>query len=257
MEDNIKEMYEKGAGAFKIVEYWPQEKVDEMVLAVGWELQKPETADELARHGRREVGDRGLRGQGSQDRDEGSRHALRPDWDQDVRPCGRGQGEGHPEVRQADRRDCERGSVYEPRVDGLLYCAQHVEDAQCDHLLAAPAYGAGDLYDGGAHPEGADESRRRWIWFSASATRQRKDPGADGELRLRRGHGRRGTGQGRLRRGRSRPDRGRGNVVSIVDSTVKDIPGSPSGSENPRRPTMRPPVPRRTRLRSRSASSTR
>jgi len=49
MEDNVREMYEKARAAFKTVEYWPQEKVDEMVLAVGWELQKPETADELAR----------------------------------------------------------------------------------------------------------------------------------------------------------------------------------------------------------------
>ncbi|MHB9099683.1 MAG: aldehyde dehydrogenase family protein, partial [Syntrophales bacterium] len=49
MEDNIKEMYEKARAAFKVVEFWPQEKVDEMVLAVGWELQKEETAKELAR----------------------------------------------------------------------------------------------------------------------------------------------------------------------------------------------------------------
>lgn len=49
MEDNIREMYEKARRAFKTVEFWPQEKVDEMVLAVGWELQKQETAEELAR----------------------------------------------------------------------------------------------------------------------------------------------------------------------------------------------------------------
>jgi sulfoacetaldehyde dehydrogenase len=49
MEDNVREMYEKARAAFAIVEFWPQEKVDEMVLAVGWELQKPETGDELAR----------------------------------------------------------------------------------------------------------------------------------------------------------------------------------------------------------------
>ncbi len=49
MEDDIKEMYQKARAAFKTVEYWPQEKVDEMVMAVGWELQKKETAEELAR----------------------------------------------------------------------------------------------------------------------------------------------------------------------------------------------------------------
>ncbi len=49
MQDNIQEMYKKARAAFKIVEYWPQDKVDEMVQAVGWELQKKETAEELAR----------------------------------------------------------------------------------------------------------------------------------------------------------------------------------------------------------------
>jgi len=49
MADNIKEMYERARAAFKIVEYWPQDKVDEMCAAVGWELQKEETAMKLAR----------------------------------------------------------------------------------------------------------------------------------------------------------------------------------------------------------------
>ncbi|MBN2293074.1 MAG: aldehyde dehydrogenase family protein [Pirellulales bacterium] len=49
MEDNIQEMYAKARKAFEIIEYWPQEKVDEMVLAAGWEWQKPETAEVLAR----------------------------------------------------------------------------------------------------------------------------------------------------------------------------------------------------------------
>jgi acyl-CoA reductase-like NAD-dependent aldehyde dehydrogenase len=49
MADNIKEMYERARAAFKIVEYWPQDKVDEMCAAVGWELQKEETAMALAR----------------------------------------------------------------------------------------------------------------------------------------------------------------------------------------------------------------
>ena len=35
--------------AFEIVEHWPQEKVDEMALAAGYEWQKDETAQELAR----------------------------------------------------------------------------------------------------------------------------------------------------------------------------------------------------------------
>ena len=49
MEDNIMEMYQKAMKAFKQIEFWPQKKVDEMVLAVGWEWQKDDTAKELAR----------------------------------------------------------------------------------------------------------------------------------------------------------------------------------------------------------------
>jgi len=49
MEDNVKEMYKRARKAFEIVEFWTQEKVDEMVQAVGWILQKDEVAQELAR----------------------------------------------------------------------------------------------------------------------------------------------------------------------------------------------------------------
>ena len=49
MEDNIQEMYARARKAFEVVEHWPQEKVDEMVLAAGWEWQKEETAKALAR----------------------------------------------------------------------------------------------------------------------------------------------------------------------------------------------------------------
>ena len=34
MEDNIQNMYQRARKAFHTVEYWPQEKVDEMVQAV-------------------------------------------------------------------------------------------------------------------------------------------------------------------------------------------------------------------------------
>ena len=49
MSDNVKEMYKRAREAFKEVESWPQEKVDEMVAAAAWEWQKPETARALAR----------------------------------------------------------------------------------------------------------------------------------------------------------------------------------------------------------------
>ncbi|MDD5014872.1 MAG: aldehyde dehydrogenase family protein [Atribacterota bacterium] len=49
MKDNIQEMYCKAREAFKEIEFWSQQRVDEMVAAVGWEWQKEETAIALAR----------------------------------------------------------------------------------------------------------------------------------------------------------------------------------------------------------------
>jgi sulfoacetaldehyde dehydrogenase len=47
MEDNIKEMYARARKAFREVEYWPQEKVDEMVQAVAWELMRDDVRHKL------------------------------------------------------------------------------------------------------------------------------------------------------------------------------------------------------------------
>ena len=47
--DEVEELYQRARKAFKEVEFWPQEKVDEMVAAVGWEWQKEETAKALAK----------------------------------------------------------------------------------------------------------------------------------------------------------------------------------------------------------------
>jgi sulfoacetaldehyde dehydrogenase len=47
MEDNIQEMYAKARKAFREVEHWPQEKVDEMVQAVAWELLKEDVRHKL------------------------------------------------------------------------------------------------------------------------------------------------------------------------------------------------------------------
>jgi sulfoacetaldehyde dehydrogenase len=49
MTDNLKELMERARAAQKVIEFWPQEKVDEMVLAVGWESYKRETAEACAR----------------------------------------------------------------------------------------------------------------------------------------------------------------------------------------------------------------
>ncbi|MBA7695975.1 Sulfoacetaldehyde dehydrogenase (acylating) [subsurface metagenome] len=49
MPDDIKEMYRRARKAFETVELWPQDRVDEMVAAVGWMWQKEEVAREIAR----------------------------------------------------------------------------------------------------------------------------------------------------------------------------------------------------------------
>jgi len=45
----IDALYERARRAFKEVEFWSQERVDEVVEAVAWEWQKPETARELGK----------------------------------------------------------------------------------------------------------------------------------------------------------------------------------------------------------------
>jgi len=49
MAQNIPEMVQKARTAQKEIEYWPQEKVDLMVAAVGWELYKNDNAEKCAR----------------------------------------------------------------------------------------------------------------------------------------------------------------------------------------------------------------
>jgi len=49
MSDDVREMVERARGAFRIVEHWEQDRVDEMVQAVGWMWQKEEVAREITR----------------------------------------------------------------------------------------------------------------------------------------------------------------------------------------------------------------
>ncbi|MCF8107047.1 MAG: aldehyde dehydrogenase family protein [Desulfohalobiaceae bacterium] len=49
MSDNIQEMYARARKAFETVEFWSQDSIDEVVAAVGWELQKQDTREDLAR----------------------------------------------------------------------------------------------------------------------------------------------------------------------------------------------------------------
>ncbi len=52
----IDELINKARTAQKTIEFWPQEKVDEMVVAVGWENYKSENAQEIARLAVEETG---------------------------------------------------------------------------------------------------------------------------------------------------------------------------------------------------------
>jgi len=49
MADNIKEMYARARKAFEVIEFWPQEKVDEMLAVVAWQWQKEDFAREVAK----------------------------------------------------------------------------------------------------------------------------------------------------------------------------------------------------------------
>jgi len=47
--DDIQVMYQRARKAFEEIEFWPQEKVDEMVFSVGWEFMKEENRKAMAK----------------------------------------------------------------------------------------------------------------------------------------------------------------------------------------------------------------
>lgn len=49
MTSEIENLINKAKSAQRVIEFWPQDKVDDMVLAVGWENYKLENAQEIAR----------------------------------------------------------------------------------------------------------------------------------------------------------------------------------------------------------------
>ena len=55
--DEIEELYQRARKAFEVIQFWPQDKVNEMVAAVGWEWQKVSTAEALAKQA---VGESGI-----------------------------------------------------------------------------------------------------------------------------------------------------------------------------------------------------
>jgi sulfoacetaldehyde dehydrogenase len=56
MSELIDHLLAKAREAQKVIEFWPQEKVDETILAVGWEAYKRETAETVARLAVEETG---------------------------------------------------------------------------------------------------------------------------------------------------------------------------------------------------------
>ncbi|PKO13311.1 MAG: aldehyde dehydrogenase [Chloroflexi bacterium HGW-Chloroflexi-10] len=56
MEDTIRTIVEKARAAQKVIEFWPQERVDEMVAAVGWQLYQLSHAEACARSAVSETG---------------------------------------------------------------------------------------------------------------------------------------------------------------------------------------------------------
>ncbi|MDX9800674.1 MAG: aldehyde dehydrogenase family protein [Spirochaetia bacterium] len=49
MADNIKEMYARAKKAFEVIEFWPQEKIDELVAVVGWQWMQEGFGREVAK----------------------------------------------------------------------------------------------------------------------------------------------------------------------------------------------------------------
>ncbi len=56
MAENVKDLYERARKAFEVIEYWPQDKVDEMVAAVAWKLQTKAVAEDVAKIAHEESG---------------------------------------------------------------------------------------------------------------------------------------------------------------------------------------------------------
>ena len=250
-------MYAKAKKAFEEYQYWPQEKVDEMVLAVGWELQKKETAEELARLGRREVGDRRLRGQGAQDRHEGARDALRPD--RGVKTCGLVEEDKAKGIRKYAKPIGVIANVVPCTNPESTVCCIALSTLKTRNAIICSPHPRTELAtypDGGAHP------RRRWRrsaprWTCVQCIRHtsnEKTAGADGATATIAV----ATGGAALvkvvyaagvRRRPSAP----GTSSPSSTRRSRTFRGSPSGSGSPRRPTTPPPARRRTRSRSRSA----
>jgi len=49
MAENVKDLYDRARKAFEVVEFWPQDKVDEMVAAVAYMLQTKDVVEEVTK----------------------------------------------------------------------------------------------------------------------------------------------------------------------------------------------------------------
>ncbi len=138
MEDNIQEMCERAQKAFEEVEYWPQEKVDEMVAAVGWEWQKEENVKAVAKL----AVDEGEIGVYEDKLSKISNKVRGTMWDfKGVKTCGlvrEDKKRGIENICQAHGCGCQCSSLHQPRRDSMYYWPESFEDKK-RHDLFTPS----------------------------------------------------------------------------------------------------------------------
>jgi sulfoacetaldehyde dehydrogenase len=136
MEDNIQEMYKKARKAFREVEFWPQEKVDEMVQAVAWELLKEDVRHKL---GHMAVEESNI-GNAEDKVNKIKNKTLGTLWDmRNAKTCGLIDEDKALGIRKF-AKPIGVIAVYEPGIHHLLSGPEHVEDQKCSDRLAPSAH---------------------------------------------------------------------------------------------------------------------
>ena len=160
MSDNIEDMYKRAREAFREIESWPQEKVDEMVAAAGWEWQKPETAQALARLA---VDESNIGVYEDKVHKIGNkiRGTLRDQ--RGVQTCGLVKEDKEKRTEnlcEADRCGSHYCSLYQSGVNRLLPWSESAQDEKCDDRIAASENQGKHLPHGGARKKGTGQGRR-------------------------------------------------------------------------------------------------
>ena len=206
MGDLAQEMYARARRAFETIEFWPQDRVDEMVAAVGWELQKDTVAREVVQLAM-EAGLGVFEDKVAKQKNK-VRGAL---WDmRGAKTCGVVEVDsrrGPHQDRQADRRPwptlCPAPTP--PRHPPSLGL-RLLKTRNAMIVSPIPPPGGGAAPDHGVRPKSPGEGRGARgplpVHRGADARRRR---GAHGCVRLHDRHRRRRASQDRLRRRQARP----------------------------------------------------